>query len=213
MHIPDGVLSTPVLVTTGALSAAGVAYGLKKIDDECIPKAALLAAVFFVASLIHVPIGPASSHLLLNGLMGLLIGWAAFPALLIALLLQSLFFGFGGITSLGANVFNMGLPAILTYLLFASFMTPAASQKKVFGVACLAGVLSILLTCLCGSLTLLASGKEFMSAVMAIVLAHIPIMVIEGFVTGFVMVFLYKVRPELLTTPVIQTPQEEKIYA
>jgi cobalt/nickel transport system permease protein len=107
----------------------------------------------------------------------------------------------------------MGLPAIITYLLFASFMTPAASQKKVFGVACLAGVLSILLTCLCGSLTLLASGKEFMSAVMAIVLAHIPIMVIEGFVTGFVMVFLYKVRPELLTTPVIQTPQAEKIYA
>jgi cobalt/nickel transport system permease protein len=51
MHIPDGVLSTPVLVTTGVLSAAGVAYGLKKIDDERIPKAALLAAVFFVASL------------------------------------------------------------------------------------------------------------------------------------------------------------------
>ena len=68
-------------------------------------------------------------------------------------------------------------------------------------------------TCLCGSLTLLASGKEFMTAVTAIVLAHIPIMVIEGAVTGFVMVFLYKVRPELLVTPVISTQQEEKIYA
>jgi cobalt/nickel transport system permease protein len=213
MHIPDGVLSTPVLVTTSVFSAVGVAYGLKKIDDECIPKAAMLAAVFFVASLIHVPIGPASSHLLLNGLMGLLIGWAAFPAILIGLLLQAVFFGFGGVTSLGANVFNMGLPAILTYLLFASQMTPAASQKKVFGLACLAGAFSILLTCLCGSLTLLASGKEFMTAVTAIVLAHLPIMVIEGFVTGFVMVFLYKVRPELLVRPVIATRQEEKLYA
>lgn len=213
MHIPDGVLSMPVLVTTGVFSAAGVAYGLRKIDDENIPKAALLAAVFFVASLIHVPIGPSSAHLLLNGLMGLLIGWAAFPALLIALLLQAVFFGFGGITSIGANVFNMGLPAIVTYLLFASYLTSAASQKKVFGVACLSGVFSILLTCLTGSLTLLASGREFTSAATAIVLAHLPIMVIEGAVTGFVMVFLYKVRPELLTTPMLQTQPEEKIYA
>ena len=87
MHIPDGVLSTPVLVTTGILAVKGVSKGLRQIDYERIPRVAALAAVFFVASLIHVPIGPASSHLLLNGLMGFLIGWAAFPALLVALLL------------------------------------------------------------------------------------------------------------------------------
>ena len=60
MHIPDGVLSPPVLVTTGVLAVGGVANGLRGMDYDRIPRVAVLAATFFVASLIHVPIGPAS---------------------------------------------------------------------------------------------------------------------------------------------------------
>jgi cobalt/nickel transport system permease protein len=213
MHIPDGVLSTPVLLTTGVLAAGGVANGLRKIDHEQIPKVAMLAATFFVASLIHVPIGPASSHLLLIGLMGLLIGWAAFPALLIALLLQALFFGFGGVTSLGANTLNMALPAIAAYYLFSRQIHRASSQRKIFMMAFSAGALAIVLTCLTGSLTLFASGKEFIGAITMLCVAHLPVMIIEGFVTGSVMVFLHKVRPELLNAPVIYSTQEEKSYA
>jgi len=213
MHIPDGVLSNPVLITSGILAAGGVAYGLRKIDHEQIPKVAMLAATFFTASLIHVPIGPVSSHLLLNGLMGFLIGWAAFPALLIALLLQALFFGFGGVTSLGANVITMALPAVATYYLFARQIDHASSQRKVFVIAFSAGALAILLTCLSGSLTLFASGKEFIGAITMICVAHFPIMIIEGFVTGSVMVFLHKVRPELLHAPLMYSAQEEELYA
>jgi cobalt/nickel transport system permease protein len=54
-----------------------------------------------VSSLVSVPVGPGSVHLLLNGLMGLLLGWAAVPAILVALILQAVFFGFGGILVLG----------------------------------------------------------------------------------------------------------------
>ena len=149
----------------------------------------------------------------LTGLMGFLIGWAAFPALLIALLLQTFFFGFGGVTSLGANVLNMALPAIAVYYLFSRQIDHNSSRQKVFITAFSAGVLAIFLTCLTGSLTLFASGKEFIGAITMICLAHLPIMIIEGFVTASVMVFLHKARPELFRAPLIYSPQEGKIYA
>ena len=68
----------------------------------------ILSSAFFMASLIHVPIGPSSVHLLLNGIVGLLLGWGAFPAILVGLALQAMFFQFGGITVLGVNTLNVG---------------------------------------------------------------------------------------------------------
>ncbi len=122
MHISEGVLSGSVLLTGGALAAAGTAIGLKKLDYDRIAQVGILSSAFFVASLIHVNIGPSSVHLILNGIVGLLLGWAAFPAILVALTLQSLFFQFGGITALGVNTVIMGLPAVLCYYLFGSLI-------------------------------------------------------------------------------------------
>lgn len=198
MHFPDGVLSTPVIVTSGVAAIGGVAYGLRRIEYERIPRVAVLAAAFFAASLIHVPIGPTSSHLLLNGMMGVLIGWAAFPALLVALLLQAVFFGFGGFTSLGANVVLMATPAVIVFYLFGDRIQRAQSPRKLFTLGMLTGITAIALTALLGSGLLLLSGKEFLGAVTAIGLAHIPVAMIEGFVTGAMLSFLHRVRPELI---------------
>lgn len=77
-HIPDGVLSLPVLVGGAVLAAGGLALGLRRLEDAEIPKTAILAAMFFVASLIAVPVGPSSVHLLLAGPMGLVLGARAF---------------------------------------------------------------------------------------------------------------------------------------
>lgn len=103
MHISEGVLSAPVLISGGVLAAAGTMIGLKKIDYDHIARVGILSASFFVASLVHVPIGPANAHLIMNGVVGLLLGWAVFPAILVALLLQVVFFQFGGITTLGVK--------------------------------------------------------------------------------------------------------------
>ena len=97
MHISEGVLSPPVLLAGAAVAAVGTAIGLKKLDYDRIMTVSLLTATFFVASLIHVPIGPGNVHLILGGLMGIILGWSCFPAILVALLLQSLFFNFGGL--------------------------------------------------------------------------------------------------------------------
>ncbi|MFZ1680720.1 MAG: energy-coupling factor ABC transporter permease, partial [Rhizobiaceae bacterium] len=102
-HIPDGVLSLPVLAVGWTVTVAGVGYGLRRIADEEIPRVALFASAFFVVSLFAIPVGPTSIHLLLGGLMGIVLGPAIFPAALIALLLQAALFGFGGLTALGFN--------------------------------------------------------------------------------------------------------------
>lgn len=68
MHIAEGVLSAPVLIAGAA--AAGIAVGLKRLDESRLMTAGLVGAAFFIASLIHVPIGVSSAHLLLCGLVG-----------------------------------------------------------------------------------------------------------------------------------------------
>jgi hypothetical protein len=122
MHISEGVLSAPVLISGGVLAAVGTAIGLKKIDYDQLARVGILSASFFVASLVHVPIGPSSVHLIMNGIVGLLLGWAAVPAILVALLLQAVFFQFGGITTLGVNTIIMALPAVLCSYLFAPLL-------------------------------------------------------------------------------------------
>jgi len=198
MHISEGVLSAPVLLTGVILTAGGVSLGLKKMDYEKIPEVAVLTSAFFVASLIHVPIGPSSAHLVLNGLIGLLLGWPAFSAILVGLSLQALLFQFGGITSLGVNTFNMALPAVVSFYLFRLFSSKHNPYVLVFsGFLC--GVVGILGSALLVGLSLVTTGEAFLTVAKLIVIAHLPIMIIEGVITATAVVSLNKVRPELLT--------------
>ena len=123
----------------------GTAIGLKKMDYEAIPRVAILSAAFFVATLIHVPVGPVGLHLVLNGLMGLLLGWMAVPAILIALFLQALLFQFGGLTVLGVNTVTMALPG--GYLFLCVSAACCAGQGLAAAVAAFAcGFTAILLS-------------------------------------------------------------------
>jgi cobalt/nickel transport system permease protein len=197
MHISEGVLSAPVLVTGVVLAAAGVSVGLRKMDYEKIPQVAVLSSAFFVASFIHVPIGPANAHLILNGISGILLGWLCFPSILVALALQAILFQFGGITVLGINTVNMALPGVICYYIFSrlvkrerGLLSPAAA----FACGFLAVFLSGILVALC----LLFTEESFMSVAKLILLAHLPVMIIEGIITLFCVAFLARVKPELL---------------
>jgi len=195
MHISEGILSVPVLGGGAALTAAGTAIGLARLDYERIMQVAILSSAFFVASLIHVPIGPGSVHLLLNGLLGIILGWAAFPVILVALLLQAVFFQFGGLTVLGVNTLNMAAPAVLChYLLRPLLVRPKTRALAGF----LAGFASIFLSGLMMAAALAVSDSGFLATARLIVLAHVPVMVIEGIVTLFTVTFLARVQPELL---------------
>ena len=196
MHISEGVLSGPVLFSGYALAAAGTAVGLKKLDYEKIALVGVLSASFFVASLIHIPIGPSNAHLILNGIVGLLLGWGAFPAILVALMLQAVLFQFGGITSLGVNTVIMALPAVISSLLFGSLIRNHPKWINIAGFAC--GALSVFLASLFVGFALVFTQENFFKVSALIVAAHLPVMIIEGIITAICVGFLHKVRPELL---------------
>jgi cobalt/nickel transport system permease protein len=196
MHISEGVLSGPVLISGAALAAAGTAIGLKKLDYDHIAKAGMLSAAFFVASLIHVPVGPSNAHLVLNGLVGLLLGWAAFPAILVALVLQAAFFQFGGITTLGVNTIIMALPAILCYLVFGRMIHKSIRAASAAAFAC--GLFAVLISAILAGLALIFTEENFLEVSGLIIAYNIPVMIIEGIVTAMCVAFLRKVWPEML---------------
>ena len=196
MHISEGILSAPVLISGMALTAAGTAIGLKKLDYDHIAKAGMLSAAFFVASLIHVPVGPSNVHLILNGIVGLLLGWAAFPVILVALILQAVLFQFGGITTLGVNTIIMALPAVLSYMAFSPLIHRQNPVAMMAAFAC--GFLSVFLGAVMVGLGLIFTEENFFEVAAIVVAAHLPVMVIEGTVTALCVAFLKKVQPELL---------------
>ncbi|HDP24619.1 MAG TPA: cobalt transporter CbiM [Deltaproteobacteria bacterium] len=197
MHIAEGVCSGPVLVAGLSLAAAGVAYGIKRMDSDSVPKVGVLSSAFFVASLIHVPIGPVSTHLVLNGLMGLLLGWAAFPAIMVALVLQAVLFQYGGLTTLGVNTVNMAVPAVICFFLFGALARGEGVNKAALaGFAC--GFVSLTLSLIGVATALLLTQKAFLTPVKIVLISHIPIMVIEGIITAFALMFLKKVKPEIM---------------
>ena len=196
MHISEGVLSGPVLLSGAVLAAAGTAIGLKKLDYDHIAKAGMLSGAFFIASLIHVPLGPTSVHLIMNGIVGLLLGWAAFPAVLVALAMQAVFFQFGGITSLGVNTVIMALPAVACYYIFAPLLrrSQAAALAGAFGC----GFMAVCLGGIIVGLALMFTEEKFFEVAAAVVAAHLPVMIIEGIVTALCVAFLKKVQPSML---------------
>lgn len=199
MHISEGVLSTPVLAAGVAATAIGTAIGLKKMNYDRMPEVAVLTSAFFVASLIHIPVGPSSVHLVLNGLMGIVLGWSSFPAILVGLALQALFFQFGGFTTLGVNTFNMAFPAVICFLIF-HLLTKKSGRHILAISGFICGAAGIFGGAILVALSLVATGEAFIPAAKLIVVAHIPVMAIEGFITAIAIGFLSRVKPELLAT-------------
>jgi len=197
MHISEGVLAAPVLAGGAAAAAVGLAVGLKRLRPEQTVPAAMVAAIFFLASLVHVPLGPTSAHLTLNGLVGLVLGWGAVPAIFVALSLQALLFQFGGLTTLGVNTVIMAAPAVLCALAFRSLSASPHPGRAGLGGFCTgfcATGLSVLLLAACLAL----SGEAFLPLAKLVAIGHLPIMLVEGLISLSAVNFLRKVKPEVL---------------
>ena len=199
MHISDGVLPTSVAIGSYALSAAICAWSVKRTRSEDLPKVAVLTAAFFVASLVHLPFGPTSVHLLIPGLVGALLGPSAFLAIGLGLVLQCLLFQFGGLTALGANLLMMGLPALLAGWVFYHFKGRRRKQRILVGALCGGGA-TVMSACLL-ALLLATGGEDFYGVAKLAIGAHIPVLLIESGVSAMIVSFLLKVKPEVLDLP------------
>lgn len=196
MHISDGVLPTYATVGGYVASAALAAWSGRKIRSDDLPKLAVVTAAFFVASLIHVPLGPTSAHLLIPGLTGALLGPPAFLSIGLGLLLQSFLFQFGGLTALGANTLMMGLPAVICGWIFQRYK--GRTQKRQAIVGGLVGALGTVMAAIFLALLLVTGGEDFLGVAKIALLAHIPVIIIEGVVSAFTIGFLARVKPDLL---------------
>ena len=195
MHLSEGLLRPEILIGGAVVSAAFTLYAFKTLKDDEIPKIAVLSAIFFLASFIHVPIGPTSVHLVLGGIIGAMLGWRAFIAIFVALLLQGVLFGFGGITTLGINLFNLATPTLVGYWLF---MLPVRTRWQKDVIWFLIGFIPLALSAFLLSLTLALNGDAFIASAKLALLAHLPVMFIEGFITLFALRFIEKVSPTIL---------------
>jgi cobalt/nickel transport system permease protein len=197
VHISDGVLPPEILITGFALTAVLLYLSLKNIIAEEIPKISMITSAVFVASLVHFPVGPTSVHLIMNGLAGIILGKRAFASIFVALTLQAIFFQYGGMTVIGVNTLNMGLPALLAWQIFEQrrgFHSP--KKEMVFGgIAGGAGVLGAVVML---SAELLSLGTAFKEITVFVLAAHVPIILIETVVVGAMAGLLQKVKPEML---------------
>lgn len=197
-HIPDGVLSGPVLAAGAVLSMAGLAYSVSRLRSRDVPRAAVLAAVFFVASLITLPVGPTSVHPLLSGLMGMVLGWAAVPAITIGLVLQLVFFGFGGVTALGVNIFNIALPAVLIGLPVRGALANATGPTMTAAIGAGTGAASVLATGALVAASLALSDPAYLAASKVVIATYLPLALGEAAITAAATAFLWRVAPEML---------------
>jgi len=166
VHISDGVLHPSWQLFGIALAALLAGLAAIRIRDEEIPRIALLTAAFFVASFIHLRLGPTSTHLLLNGLVGVVLGMRAALAIPVGLTLQALLIGHGGILTIGINSCILTLPALSAGWLFAFLHRVSWSRHQWFRTVLVGG------STLVWTLTLVFAAVVVFTN--RLVLAHLP---------------------------------------
>jgi cobalt/nickel transport system permease protein len=210
VHISDGVLAPPALalgfVVAGALLAAAVLW----LRDDEVPRIALLTAAFFVSSSIHVRVGPTSVHLLLNALLGVVLGRRAPIAVVVGLVLQVVLLAHGGYTTLGVNTAVISIPALLAGPLFHTLARRQPSPQRAAWAGVVTGWITVVLTAALNAAVLVWGGAYDWTIIAAPQFAvYLVLGVIEGLILGTTAGFLVRVRPDLLRLPPVEpTPAD-----
>jgi cobalt/nickel transport system permease protein len=222
MHIPDGYLSPATSLVMFLLILPFWAVGLRRVrqrmDARTIPLIALIAAFSFVIMMFNVPLpGGTTGHAVGATLAAIVLGpEIATIAISIALIIQALFFGDGGVLAIGANCFNMGV--VIPYAGYAIYRAisrdaPTGSSRRLVaaGVAGWVGVTlgAFLAGVEFGLQPLLfktASGAPLYApyplsvAIPAMVIPHMLVAsVVEGLLTTLVVLYLQRSNPRILT--------------
>ncbi len=215
MHIPDGFVDIPVAVATSAVSLGVVAYSLRKtgkeLGERTVPLLGVTAAFIFAAQMLNFPVaGGTSGHFLGAMLAIALLGpYAATVVMTVVLLVQALGMADGGITALGANVFNMGVIAVFaSYWLFLLLkrLLPRTLTGRLAAVA-VASWVSVLLASLACSLELALSGTVPLGvALPAMASVHMIIGLGEALITTAIAAAVFAARPDLVKSFDLPSP-------
>lgn len=211
LHIPDGFLNFPVIAITWLLSAGLIAISIGKVEAEykerAVPLMGVCAAFIFAAQMINFPIpGGTSGHLLGGTLAGALLGpWAGSLVMTAVFIVQGLFFQDGGITVMGANIFNMGLIGTFGgYYLFRAIRNGIGREALsgiVVGSAVAAWVSVVVAASICAFQLAVSGTVPLAVALAAMVGWHMLIGVGEALITIVTLTFIWRSRPDLFYRP------------
>lgn len=198
MHLSEGILHFPTLISCSIIGVAAVALGIKRLDERMLPLNALFTAAFFVAGTIHIPIGVGSVHLILNGMAGLFLGWSVFPSFLIALLLQAAFFSFGGFAVLGANLCIMGFSALAAHYVFRPFFSLYASRRRLICIGIGSAIIGVIgAQSIAALLLFLDNGTQYMELIYFLFISHLPVLVVDSIISCGVLLLLAQMQPNV----------------
>ena len=221
MHIPDGYLSpsTCAVMYAGAAPFWVVALRRlrKRFSAQLIPLLSFFSAFSFVIMMFNLPLpGGTTGHAVGMGIGSIVLGpWASMIAISVALLIQALFFGDGGITAFGANSFNMAIVgSFAAYWLYRliSARSPITSPRRI-AAACISGYIAINISALCAAIEFgiqpalfrdesgapLYAPYPLSVAIPAMLIGHLAFAgLAEGILSGGTVAYLQRANPLLL---------------
>jgi cobalt/nickel transport system permease protein len=212
MHIPDAFIPIPQGVVYWIIALVFVALALRwaknEMSEEKIPIVAVLAAGIFALQSFNLPVSMGTSgHLVGGALAAIVLGspFAAVFILALVLIVQGVLFGDGGITTMGANIINMGVIGGFTG--FYSFRGLMGITRSMPVSAFLAAWLACLIPALAAALEMYVAGTFPLEAgLVAMGIYHAIIGIVEGIVTVGVIYLIMNVRPDLVDTGVKSSP-------
>jgi len=206
MHIPDGFLAANTWVPAWVISIGGLGYCIKRtsgaLKDRMVPLMGVMAAFIFAAQMLNFPVAAGTSGHLLGGVLAaVLLGpYAGAIVIAVVLAVQCLVFQDGGLTALGANIFNMSFIGSMGGYLIYNLIRKAISDNKgiLVGTAIAAWTSVVLASSVC-ALQLAISGTLPLRLVLpAMVLVHALIGIGEAIISVLVIGFVLKTRPDLV---------------
>ncbi|HEV3418197.1 MAG TPA: energy-coupling factor ABC transporter permease [Pirellulales bacterium] len=205
MHLPDHYLDPTTCAVTSVAAAGALAFAAFQARREGSQSVRLMAATsagIFAAQMVNFPIASGTSGHLIGGVLaGAVLGpWLGTWAIAIVLAVQCLLFGDGGISTLGANILNMGVAgSVLGYAAFQGIQRFASGPLgKVVAAAAASWVTVVAAAALCSCELAAAGTFRFGDVLPAMVGMHALIGVCEALITAAVMVLLLRVAPTSL---------------
>jgi cobalt/nickel transport system permease protein len=220
MHIPDGYLSPQTYIPLFGVFVSVAAIAVKKVKNEVsarnIPYLGMAAAFSFIIMMFNLPVpGGTTGHAVGSAVIAIIFGpWAAMLAVSVALIIQALIFGDGGITAIGANCFNMAVfMSFAAFYIFKLLCKNTSKKTRVSFAAFIAGYLSLVMAAILtaiefGIQPLIAStpdGKALYCpynlsiAIPAMAIEHMLLFgIVEGIITVIIVNYFLKTEPTLI---------------
>ena len=216
MHIPDGLLDPITTVVLWIVVIFVMIFGFKKIgkvfeeedSEKMIPYIGVLAATIFAFQFVNYPVpGGTSGHLVGGTLVSVILGpWVAVIVIFMVLVVQALF-GDGGITAIGANTFNMGVICgivgfyIVKLLVLILNKTNLKKETKLTVATAIGSYIAIVLAAFFAGVEIGIGGAVPIEIIVPIMIFwHLLIGIGEAVISALIVYFIYKAKPELITT-------------